>query len=288
MSSVRGKTIIVTGSSRGVGREIALRCAREGANLVVASKSASPHPRLEGTIFSVAKEIESAGGRALPVQLDVRSEAQIQEMIAKTVATFGGIDVIINNAGAVVLLPVEKTTAKHFDLVHQVNIRGSFLCITAALPYLKEAENPHILNLSPPVSLEPKWFVGTLAYTLTKFGLTMVTIGMSEELEKYGISVNSLWPRTLIATAAIPFLLGDEAMKSTRKPSIMADAAYAIITTPGRKLTGQSLLDEDFLRSRGETNFDKYASVEDHELLTDFYVDYPLHSIVQEKQNQEN
>ncbi|OGQ05584.1 MAG: short chain dehydrogenase [Deltaproteobacteria bacterium RIFCSPLOWO2_12_FULL_44_12] len=273
MVSLKGKTIIITGASRGIGRAIALKCARDGANLVVAGKTKEPHPKLTGTIDSVAKEVEAAGGKAFPVQVDVREESQVKAMVEKTVQTFGCIDILVNNAGAISLTATEDTPMKRYDLMQDINTRATFLCSQAVLPHLKKSKNPHILNLSPPINLDPKWLKNHLAYTLSKYGMTMCTLGMAAEFKEYGIAVNSLWPKTLIATAAIDMLLGEDGKKKCRTPEIMADAAYAIITTDSRKLTGQTLIDEDFLRSRGVKNFDHYSFDPNSNLLPDLFVE---------------
>lgn len=273
MKPLQGKTIVITGASRGIGREIALKAAGDGANLVLAAKTVENDVRLPGTILSVAAEVEAAGGRALPIQVDVRHEEQVTKMVDAAAKTFGGIDALVNNAGAVALTSVEETPMKRFDLMQQVNVRATFLCSRAVLPHLKKASNPHILSLSPPLSTEKKWYGSHLAYTLSKYGMTMCTLGMAEEFAKYGIAVNSLWPHRLIATAATRMLLGEQAFARMRKPSIMAEAAYGILTTPFRDLTGQCLIDEDFLRGRGEAEFDKYAVSKGVPLELDLFMD---------------
>ncbi|MGK0291319.1 MAG: citronellol/citronellal dehydrogenase [bacterium] len=232
MANLKGKTIIITGASRGIGREIALRFAKDGANIVIAAKSAEPHPKLKGTIFSVAKEVEEAGGQALAIQVDIRYEDQVQKMVEATVEKFGGIDGLINNAGAIGLTTVEATPVKRYDLMQSINSRGVFLCSQAVLPYLKTSENPHILSLSPPINLAPQWIKDYAPYALSKFGMTVLSLGMSEEFKQYGIAVNTLWPQTIIATAAIEMTLGGtEVFENCRSPKIMADAAYEILTT---------------------------------------------------------
>lgn len=273
MPTLKGKTIIITGASRGIGRSIALKCATDGANIVIAAKTAEPHPDLPGTIYSVAEEVEAAGGKAVPIQVDVRHEESITSMVNQAVESFGGIDALINNAGAIYLTPTEETPMKRYDLMQAINTRAVFLCSQACLPSLKKADSPHILNLSPPIGLDPKWLQNNLAYTISKYGMTLCTIGMSAEFEKYGIAVNSLWPRTFIATAAIDRLMGDSARKQCRKPEIMADAAYAILTTADRKITGQTLIDDEVLSAEGITNFDQYAYDPNTELMTDFYIE---------------
>ncbi len=257
--SLSGKTLFITGASRGIGREIALRAAADGANIVIAAKSAEPHPKLAGTIFSVAEEVEAAGGKALALQLDVRDENAVREAMARAAEHFGGIDGLVNNAGAIKLVGVERLEPKRFDLMYQINTRAVMVCSQAALPYLKQSGNGHILNLSPPLNLAPKWFAQHGPYTVTKYGMSMLTLGMSEEFKRYGISVNSLWPQTMIATAAIEFELGSrDAFKRARTPAIMADAAYAILASQSRSITGRLLIDEEILREQGQTEFEQY------------------------------
>ncbi len=270
--TLAGKTILITGSSRGIGRAIALRCAADGAQVVITGKTSVPHPRLQGTIHTVAEEVEGQGGKALAIQVDVRYEDQVQAMVDQVVATFGGIDALVNNAGAISLTPTEQTTMKRFDLMHGVNARGVFLCSQKCVPHLRKALNPHILNLSPPLNLNPKWLAMHCAYTLSKYGMTLCTIGMAAEFKEEGIAVNSLWPRTAIATAAVEMLGGEMLMQASRTPEIMADAAYGILCSPSRELTGEALIDEDFLRSRGMNDFEKYR-MSDAELLPDFFLD---------------
>ncbi|WP_212630358.1 NAD(P)-dependent oxidoreductase [Pseudomonas sp. KB-10] len=257
--SLSGKTLFITGASRGIGREIALKAAADGANVVIAAKSAEPHPKLAGTIHSVAAEVEAAGGKALALQLDVRDEQAVASAMARAAEHFGGIDALVNNAGAIKLVGVEKLEPKRFDLMYQINTRAVMVCSQAALPYLKQSAGGHILNLSPPLNLDTKWFAQHGPYTVTKYGMSMLTLGMSEEFKKYGISVNSLWPKTMIATAAIEFELGSrDAFKRARTPAIMADAAHAILSSEGRSLTGRLLIDEDLLRERGISDFEQY------------------------------
>jgi citronellol/citronellal dehydrogenase len=269
---LKGKTVIVTGSSRGIGRAIALRCAKEGANVVIASKTAQPHEKLEGTIHSVAREVEAAGGKALPIQIDVRQDADVTKMIETTVGMFGGVDILVNNAAAINLATVEQMELKRFDLINQVNYRGNFLCSQAALPYLKRAENPHILNISPPINLDPKWLGAHLAYTISKYAISMCTLGLAAEFKDFGIGVNSIWPKLLIETAATKMLLGSDQMAHTRKADIMSDAAFALFTTSSRELTGQLMLDEDYLKSLGHTNFEKYDNVPGAEIYSDLFL----------------
>lgn len=256
--SLNGKTLFITGASRGIGREIALRAARDGANIVIAAKSAEPHPKLEGTIFSVAEEVQAAGGQALALQLDVRDENAVREAMAKAAGHFGGIDAVVNNAGAIKLVGVERLEPKRFDLMYQINTRAVMVCSQAALPYLKQSKG-HILSLSPPINLAGKWFAQHGPYTVTKYGMSMLTLGMHEEFKKYGISVNGLWPKTMIATAAIEFELGSrDAFKRARTPAIMADAAHAILSSRERAISGRLLNDEDILREQGQSDFEQY------------------------------
>lgn len=271
--SLKNKTVVITGSSRGIGREIALRCAKDGANLVIVGKSAEEGGKLPGTIHSVAKEVEAAGGRALALQVDVRSEEQVEDMVKKAADRFGRIDVLINNAGAIQLTPLEHTPPKRMDLMLDVNVRAVLVCSHYCIPHLKKADGAHIINLSPPPSLDPKWYANHVCYTISKFGMSMATIGLAEELKPYNIAVNSLWPRTLIATAAINMLMGNDGLAQSRTPEIMADAAYEILKSDPGKLTGQTLLDEPFLRERGYTNFEKYKNPGAGELMLDLYVE---------------
>ena len=256
--SLSGKTLFITGASRGIGREIALKAAADGANIVVAAKSAEAHPKLPGTIFSVAEEIVAAGGKALPLQLDVRDEEAVKVAMAQAAEHFGGIDALINNAGAIRLKGVEHLEPKRYDLMFQINTRAVMVCSQAALPYLKQSQG-HILSLSPPLNLDPKWFASYGPYTTTKYGMSMLTLGMHEEFKRYGISVNGLWPQTVIATAAIEFELGgQQAFKHARLPTIMADAAYAILSSQERSISGQLLIDEEILREQGQSDFEQY------------------------------
>ncbi|WP_434672608.1 SDR family oxidoreductase [Pseudomonas sp. R1-15] len=257
--SLSGKTLFITGASRGIGREIALRAALDGANIVIASKSAEAHAKLPGTIYSVAQEVEAAGGKALPLQLDVRDETAVGAAMSQAAEHFGGIDALVNNAGAIRLMGVEHLAPKRFDLMYQINTRAVMVCSQAALPYLKQSRNGHILNLAPPLNLSTRWFAQHAPYTITKYGMSMLTLGMSDEFEKYGISVNALWPKTIIATAAIEFELGGrQAFKRARTPAIMADAARAILSSNGRQITGRLLIDEELLAEHGQTEFEQY------------------------------
>ena len=273
MKNLKDKVIFITGASRGIGREIALRAAKDGAKIVIAAKTAKQHPTLSGTIFTVAKEIEEAGGMALPLQVDVREDESVYEAVKKTVETFGGIDILVNNASAIYLAPTTEMPMKRYDLVASVNGRATFLCSQACIPHLKNAENPHILNLSPPLNMKPKWFKNHLAYTMSKYTMSMCTLGMAEELKSLGIAVNSLWPRTTIATAAIEVNFPKEIMQASRKPAIMADAAHEIFVSDSRTTTGNFFVDEDFLKTRGVTNFDQYAVEPKAQLFPDFFLD---------------
>lgn len=254
-------TVFITGASRGIGRAIALRLAREGANIVIASKSAEPHPKLPGTIHEVAAEVEATGGHALAVTLDVRDENAVEAAIAAAVGRFGGLDAVVNNAGALGLTNVEHTPPKRYDLMQSVNARAVFLCARAALPHLKRSANAHVLSLCPPLNFQGNWLRDHAPYTLSKFGMTLLSLGMAAEFAPAGIAVNCLWPRTLIATAAVEFGIpgGRALFARSRRPEIMADAAAEILRTPARELTGQCLLDEDFLRTRGVSDFTPYA-----------------------------
>jgi citronellol/citronellal dehydrogenase len=271
--SLRGKTLFITGASRGIGLAIGLRAARDGANVAIAAKTAEPHPKLPGTVFTAAQEIDAAGGRGLPLVTDIRSEDQIAAAVAKTVSTFGGIDILINNASAISLTTTEHTPMKRYDLMHQINARGTFACSQACIPHLKKSANPHILNISPPLNMETRWFAPHVAYTMAKFGMSMCVLGMAGELAGAGIAVNALWPRTTIATAAIQNLLGgDSMMRGSRKPAIMGDAAYAILTKPSRELTGRFLIDDEVLAAEGKTDLSEYAVDPSAPLLPDFFI----------------
>lgn len=274
--SLKGRTYIITGASRGIGREMALRLAREGANIVVAAKSATPHPKLPGTIYSVAEEVEAAGGRALAVQVDVRDEDAMKAMAQQTADTFDGIDGLINNAGAIKLVNSEMLPLKRFDLMFQINTRAVLCGAQAVLPWLKKSDHGHILSLSPPINLDKKWFQHYGPYTVTKYGMSMLTLGMAEEYRRYGIAVNGLWPQTLIATAAIEFEGGGKAaMSKGRLPSIMADAAFEILSTPPDTLSGQLIIDEALLRDRGVKDFEhyRYDKNTDKPLMNDLFLD---------------
>ena len=273
MSDLRGKTAFITGASRGIGKAIALRLAQDGANIVVAAKTAEPHPKLDGTIYTAAEEIEAAGGRALPLVVDIRDEEVVNAATAQAAEHFGGIDICINNASAIFLAGTLQTPMKRFDLMHQVNTRGTYLTSRSCLPYLLKADNPHILNISTPLNFEEPWFKGHTAYSLAKFGMSLCVLGMAGEFRSQGVAVNALWPRTTIATAAIQNLLGGDAMmRSSRKPSIMADAAHAILCRPARDCTGNYFIDDDVLAQSGVTDLDHYAVDPSVPLTPDFFV----------------
>ena len=272
MQSLKNKIIFITGASRGIGREIALRAARDGAKIAIAAKTAEPHPTLEGTIYTVAKEIETLGGEALPLMVDVRDENQVISAIEETAKKWGGIDILVNNASAINLGSTVDIPMKRFDLILSVNARATFMCSKYCIPFLKKASNPHILNLSPPLNMDAKWFAEHLAYTMSKYGMSMCTLGMSAEFKKEGIAVNSLWPKTLIATAAVANNFPDEFYQASRKPSIMADAAHLILTSHSQDATGQFFIDEELLRKSGVTNFDQYALHLGGKLLADIFI----------------
>jgi citronellol/citronellal dehydrogenase len=271
--SLAGKTLFITGASRGIGLAIALRAARDGANIAIAAKTAEPHPKLAGTIHTAAAAIERAGGKGLPLVVDVRDEAIVKDALEKTAARFGGIDIVVNNASAIQLTSVADTDMRRFDLMHQINARGTFLVSKWAIPYLAKAANPHILALSPPLDIKEKWFAPHTAYSMAKFGMSLVVLGLAGELRGKGIAVNALWPRTVIATAAVQNLLGGDAvMRQARKPEIMADAAYAVFTKPAREFTGRFLIDDNFLAENGVTDFDHYRVDPTKPLVEDFFV----------------
>jgi len=271
--SLKGKTLFITGASRGIGKAIALAAAKQGANIVIAAKTAEPHPKLSGTIYTAAEEVEAAGGKALPCVVDIRHEEVVQGAVAKAVETFGGIDICVNNASAINLSNTESTLMKRYDLMHAVNTRGTFLTSKTCLPHLKKAENPHILNLSPPLNMEAKWFAPHVAYTMAKFGMSMCVLGMAEEFKSHGIAVNALWPRTTIATAAVQNLLGgDTVMRGSRKPEIMGDAAAWIFSQNSRECTGNFFVDDEVMASAGVTDLEKYRVDPTVELIPDFFV----------------
>ncbi|MCR5877382.1 NAD(P)-dependent oxidoreductase [Phenylobacterium sp. J367] len=271
--SLAGKTLFVTGASRGIGLAIALRAARDGANIAIAAKTAEPHPKLEGTIYTAAEEIEAAGGKALPLVVDVRDEASVQAAVEQTVGQFGGLDICVNNASAIQLTGTLQTDMKRYDLMHQINTRGTYVTSRACIPHLKRSANPHVLNLSPPLDMSPKWFGPHVAYTMAKFGMSMCVLGMAEEFKADGIAFNALWPRTGIATAAIRnALAGEEGMRRCRTPEIMADAAYAVFNKDARSFSGNFLIDDTFLYDEGERDFDKYRVDPSEPLMPDFFV----------------
>ena len=271
--SLAGKTLFITGASRGIGLAIGLRAARDGANVAIAAKTAEPHPKLAGTIYTAAEEIERAGGKALPLVVDVRDEALVKDALDQTAARFGGIDIVVNNASAIQLTPAVDTDMRRFDLMHQINTRGTFVVSKWAIPHLEKAANPHILMISPPLDMKEKWFARHTAYTMAKFGMSLVVLGLAGELRPKGIAVNALWPRTVIATAAVKNLLGgDTMMRASRKPEIIADAAYAIFHKPAREFTGRFLIDDTFLAENGVQDFDQYRVDPTQKLAPDFFV----------------
>jgi citronellol/citronellal dehydrogenase len=274
--SLRARTLFVTGASRGIGHAIAVRAAEDGANVVIVAKTSEPHPKLPGTIYTAAADVESAGGKALAVPTDIRDEAQVDAAIAAAVDRFGGIDIVVNNASAISLTNTLSTPIKRFDLMHQINTRGTFLCTQRAAPHLEKSSNPHVLNIAPPLhsTLSPRWFGPHVAYTMAKYGMSLCVLGMAEEFRPLGIAVNALWPRTAIDTEAIRLISGQEARARTRSPRIMADAAHWILTQPSRKVTGRFFLDDEALRSSGVSDFSSYRQpgVTDEELMPDFFL----------------
>ncbi|QDL99942.1 NAD(P)-dependent oxidoreductase [Rhodopseudomonas palustris] len=273
MASLQGKTLFITGASRGIGLAIALRAARDGANVAIAAKTTEPHPKLKGTIYTAAEEIVAAGGKALPLVCDIRDETQVVDAIGKTVAEFGGIDICVNNASAISLTNSQATDMKRYDLMMGINSRGTFMVSKYCIPHLKKAANPHILMLSPPLDMKAKWFAASTAYTMAKFGMSMVALGLSDELKHAGVAVNALWPRTTIATAAVGNLLGGDAMiRASRTPEIMGDAAHAILTKPSREFTGQFCIDDSVLYESGVRDFEPYRVDPSVPLMSDFFV----------------
>ena len=273
MSDLKGKTLFITGASRGIGLAIALRAAKDGANIVIAAKTTTPHSKLPGTIYTAAADIEAAGGKALPCPVDIRFEDQVDAAVAKAVETYGKIDILVNNASAIHLQGTVETPMKRFDLMHQVNVRGTYLCSQKCIPHMEAADNPHILNLSPPLNMESGWFAPHVAYTMSKYGMSMCVLGMAEELRPKGIGVNALWPRSAIATAAVRNILGGEGMiRGSRKPDIVSDAAQAILTRPSRECTGNFFIDEEVLKAEGVTDFARYAVDPNTELIPDFFL----------------
>ena len=273
MAPLKSKTLFITGATRGIGKAIGLRAARDGANIVIAAKTTEPNPKLAGTIYTAAEEMIAAGGKALACQVDIRFEDQILQAVEQAVAIFGGIDILVNNASAISLTGTLATPMKRFDLMQQVNARGTFACSQACLPHLLKSANPHILNISPPLNLSPRWFAPHVAYTMAKYGMSLCVLGMAEEFREPGVAVNALWPRTVIATAAVMNLLGgEEVMRHSRKPEIMADAAHAILTRPSRQCTGNFFIDEEVLATIGVTNFDHYAVTPGSQLFPDLFL----------------
>jgi citronellol/citronellal dehydrogenase len=273
METLRGKTLFITGGSRGIGLAIAVRAARDGANVAIAAKTAEPHPKLPGTIHTAAAEIEQAGGKALPILCDIRDDAQLAAAVERTAQTFGGIDICVNNASAINLTPTPATDMKRFDLMHQINTRGTYLASKLCIPHLAKSANPHILMLSPPLDMKAKWFAPHLAYSLAKFGMSLCVLGLAGELKAQGIAANALWPRTTIATAAVQNLLGgDRIIRASRKPEIVADAAHLIFTKPAREFTGNFCIDDTLLTEHGITEFDHYRVDPTVDLMQDFFV----------------
>ena len=268
------KTAFISGASRGIGKAIALRLAKEGYNITVAAKTAEPHPKLEGTIYTAAEEIEKAGSKALPIVVDIRDDENVQEAVDKTVAAFGGIDILVNNASAISLTSIEKTEMKRYDLMNDINVRGTYMVSKACIPHLKNGTNPHILTLSPPLNLHPKWFGTHLAYTMSKYGMSMTVIGQAEELKKYGIASNALWPQTAIATAAVRNILGGEQLvQMSRTTKIVSDAAFEILNMDSTKATGNFFIDEEVLKETGITDFNQYAINPDTKQMKDIFLD---------------
>ena len=273
MTTLKGRTLFISGASRGIGLAIALRAARDGANIAIAAKTAEPHPKLEGTIYTAAKEIEAAGGKALPLICDIREEAQVEAAVNETVKTFGGIDICVNNASAISLTPATQTDMKRYDLMHSINARGTFLVSRNCIPHLKKGTNPHILMLSPPLDMSPKWFAPHVAYSMAKFNMSIIALGLAGELKGDGIAANTLWPRTTVATAAIRNLLGgDELMRRSRSPEIMGDAAHIILTKDSKTFTGNFCIDDTLLYQHGVTDFEKYRVDRSVDLAPDFFV----------------
>lgn len=271
--NLKNKTLFITGASRGIGKAIALRAARDGANIAVVAKTKVPHPKLDGTVYTAVEEINDAGGIGLACIADIRFEEQVQAAVDATVKEFGGIDILINDASAISLTPTLNTIMKKFDLMFSVNVRGTFLCSKLCIPYLKKGKNPHILNLSPPLNLDPKWFKNNVAYTISKYGMSMCALGMAEEFKEDGIGINALWPRTMISTAAVKNLLGGEkSIKHSRKPEIVADAAYIILTRPSTECTGNFFIDDEVLIENGISDLSKYSVTPGTNLIPDFFL----------------
>ena len=273
MKELKNKTAFISGGSRGIGKAIAMRLAEAGCNIVVAAKTTEPHPKLEGTIYTAAKDIEALGVKALPVYVDIREEEVVAKAVEDAVNELGGIDIVINNASAIGLTPIEQTSMKRYDLMHDLNVRGTFMVSKYCIPHLKKSENAHILTLAPPINLDPKWFGNHLAYTMSKYGMSMTVIGQAEQLKDEGVAANALWPRTTIATAAIKNILGGEALiQMSRTPQIMADAAYHVLTKDSKECTGNFFIDEDVLKNEGITDFSKYAVNPEQDLMTDLFL----------------
>ncbi|MFC5395624.1 SDR family oxidoreductase [Bosea vestrisii] len=271
--SLKGKTLFITGGSRGIGLAIAIKAARDGANVTIAAKTTEPHPKLEGTIYTAAAEIEAAGGKCLPLMVDVRDEQSVTEAIAKTAQTFSGLDIVVNNASAISLTNTQMTDMKRFDLMHQINTRGTFMVSKYAIPHLEKAENPHILMLSPPLDMKMRWFAPHLAYTMAKYGMSLCVLGLAGELAPKGIAVNALWPRTTVATAAVKNLLGgDKMVQASRTPEMLADAAYMVFNKPSRSFSGNFLIDDNFMAGEGVTDFTSYRVDPSVPLMPDFFV----------------
>jgi citronellol/citronellal dehydrogenase len=273
MASLKGKTLFITGASRGIGLAIALRAARDGANIVIAAKTAEPHAKLPGTIHTAAAEIEEAGGQALPVVCDIRDDQVVADAVAAAAQKFGGIDIVVNNASAIALLDTEHVSMARFDLMHQVNARGTFLVSKTCLPWLQKSDNPHILALAPPLQMKEKWFAPHVAYSMAKYGMSLCVLGMAGEFREHGIAVNALWPRTTIATAAVNMLGGDELIMHSRKPEIMADAAYVILTKPSREFTGNFCIDDTVIEGEGISDLSAYSVNPGVPLAPDFFVE---------------
>ncbi|MCC3245287.1 NAD(P)-dependent oxidoreductase [Methylocystis sp. WRRC1] len=275
--SLSGKTLFITGASRGIGLAIAKRAARDGANVAIAAKSVAENPKIPGTIYTAAAEIEAAGGKALAIHCDIRFDDQVEAAMTKTVETFGGVDILVNNASAIDLRGIDMLEMKRFDLMHQINARGTYLCAKTALPFLRKAENPHILTMSPPLDMNPKWFSPNLAYTMAKYGMSLVTLGLARDLARDGVAVNSLWPETAIATAAVGNLLGgEEVIRRARKPEIVADAAHAILTRPSRDCTGNFFVDVRVLAGEGVSDLAPYSVDPSLDAVLDFFLEEPI------------
>ncbi len=272
MGALKGKTLFITGASRGIGLAIGLRAARDGARVTIVAKTAEPHPKLEGTIYTAAESIEAAGGEALPLAVDIRHEDQVDAAVAKTVEQFGGIDILVNNASAISLTDTANTPMKRYDLMHAVNARGAFMCAQKCLPHLRHAKNAHVLNLAPPLNMEARWFAGHGAYSMAKYGMSMCVLGMAEEFKQDCIAVNALWPATAIDTAALRMLGGEAMAKQSRKPEIMADSAHIILARNSRDCTGNFFIDEEVLRAEGITDLGSYAAAPGNDLLPDFFL----------------